>query len=113
MGACYGNGTKNPKPRRSSFVREMRDYHERCGDHRSSGPREWAGRVRMSQMRPCNERVGPANAPLGVGRRPTIGLQVSQNSLTQSNGITLAASGVLDDLLGDDLGERVCAIDQP
>jgi predicted RNA-binding Zn-ribbon protein involved in translation (DUF1610 family) len=20
MGACYGNGTKNPKPRRSSFV---------------------------------------------------------------------------------------------
>jgi hypothetical protein len=56
-------------------------------------------------MRPCNERVGPANAPLGVGRRSTIGLQVSQNSLTQSNGITLAASGVLDDLLGDDLGE--------
>jgi len=35
MGACYGNGTKNPKPRRSSFVRQMRDYDERCGDHRS------------------------------------------------------------------------------
>ena len=33
-------------------------------------------------------RVGPANAPLGVGRRSTIGLQVSQNSLTQSNGIS-------------------------
>jgi hypothetical protein len=37
-------------------------------------------------------------------------LQFFQNNLTQSVGITLAASGMLDDFLRDDLSEGVCAI---
>jgi hypothetical protein len=39
-------------------------------------------------------------------------LQFLQDNLAQPEWITLTASSVLDDLLGNDFGERVCPISQ-
>jgi hypothetical protein len=39
-------------------------------------------------------------------------LHFFQNSLSQPNGVTLASSGVLNDLFRNDFGHRVAAISQ-